>query len=76
MVHGSVWGGACDLVLTCDLVVGDDRSFAITPAKLALPYNASGILHFINRVGLNIAKEMFFWADPYHGGQSVTRGCT
>lgn len=65
MVHGSVWGGACDLVMTCDIVIGDETSsFAITPAKLALPYNASGILHFINRVGLNIAKEMFFSADP------------
>lgn len=65
MVHGSVWGGACDLVLSCDLVVGDETSsFAITPAKLGLPYNASGILHFMNRVGLNIAKEMFFTAEP------------
>ncbi|MDR3567818.1 MAG: methylmalonyl-CoA decarboxylase [Syntrophobacteraceae bacterium] len=65
MVHGSVWGGACDLVMTCDIVVGDETSsFAITPTKLALPYNASGILHFINRLGLNIAKEMFFSAEP------------
>jgi methylmalonyl-CoA decarboxylase len=65
MVQGSVWGGACDLVMTCDIVVGDETSsFAITPAKLGLPYNASGILHFINRLGLNIAKEMFFSAEP------------
>jgi methylmalonyl-CoA decarboxylase len=65
MVHGSVWGGACDLVMSCDLVVGDETSaFAITPAKLGLPYNAVGILHFMNRVGLNIAKEMFFTAEP------------
>lgn len=65
MVHGSVWGGACDLVMSCDLVVGDETSaFAITPAKIGLPYNVSGVLHFMNRVGLNIAKEMFFTADP------------
>jgi methylmalonyl-CoA decarboxylase len=65
MIHGSVWGGACDLVMTCDIVIGDESSsFAITPAKLALPYNATGILHFLNRLGLNIAKEMFFSADP------------
>ena len=65
MVHGSVWGGACDLVMTCDIVIGDETSsFAITPTKLALPYNASGILHFINRLSLNIAKEMFFAAEP------------
>jgi methylmalonyl-CoA decarboxylase len=65
MVRGSVWGGACDLVMSCDLVVGDETStFAITPAKLGLPYNATGILHFMNRLGLNIAKEMFFSAEP------------
>jgi methylmalonyl-CoA decarboxylase len=64
-VHGGVWGGACDLVMSCDLVIGDETSsFAITPAKLGLPYSATGVLHFMNRVGLNIAKEMFFTADP------------
>src|SRR5271169_5180633 len=30
MVHGSVWGGACDLVMSCDLVYGDETcTFAI-----------------------------------------------
>ena len=65
MVQGAVWGGACDLVITSDIIIGDYTcSFAITPVKLGLPYNASGILHFINRLGINIAKEMFFTADP------------
>lgn len=65
MVHGSVWGGACDLVITCDLLIGDETaSFAITPTKLGLPYNATGILHFISRLGVGTAKEMFFSADP------------
>jgi methylmalonyl-CoA decarboxylase len=65
MVHGSVWGGACDLVMTCDIVVGDETcSFAITPARIGLPYNVTGILHFMNRLRLNAAKEMFFTADP------------
>lgn len=65
MVQGGVWGGACDLVMTSDIVIGDPScTFAITPVKLGLPYNASGILHFMNRLGNNIAKEMFFTADP------------
>jgi methylmalonyl-CoA decarboxylase len=65
MIHGSVWGGASDLVMTCDIVVGDETaSFAITPAKVGLPYNVSGILHFMNRLRSNSAKEMFFTADP------------
>lgn len=65
MVHGSVWGGACDLIVNCDIVVGDETcAFAITPAKLGLPYNASGIQHFMSRLPLNIVKEMFFTAEP------------
>jgi methylmalonyl-CoA decarboxylase len=65
LVEGSVWGGACDLAITCDMVIGSpDCSFAITPAKIGVPYNASGILHFINRLGLSHAKEMFFTGSP------------
>jgi len=64
-VHGSVWGGACDLIMTSDISIGDPSStFAITPAKIGVPYNASGISHFIARLGINQAKEMFFTARP------------
>jgi methylmalonyl-CoA decarboxylase len=65
MVHGSVWGGAFDLVLSCDLVVADETaSFAITPANLGLPYNTAGLLHFLGRLPVNLIKEMFFTATP------------
>ncbi|WP_196592569.1 methylmalonyl-CoA decarboxylase [Pectinatus sottacetonis] len=65
VVHGSVWGGACDLTMTCDMVVADDTaSFAMTPVKMGVPYNLTGILHFMNRLPINIAKEMFFTASP------------
>lgn len=65
MVQGSAWGGACDLVMACDLVYGDETcAFAITPAKLGLPYNIAGLLNFISRLPLNVVKEMFFSADP------------
>lgn len=65
MVHGSVWGGAFDLVLSCDLVVADETaSFAITPVNLGLPYNTTGLLHFMGRLRLNVVKELFFTAAP------------
>ena len=65
MIHGTVWGGACDMAVNCNMIIGDPTcTFAITPAKLGVPYNPSGILHFLNRVPLNIAKEMFFTALP------------
>ena len=65
MVHGSVWGGALDLVLSCDLVIADETAlFAITPANLGLPYNITGLLHFLGRLPVNLIKEMFFTAAP------------
>ena len=65
MVHGTVWGGALDLVLSCDLAVADETaSFAITPANLGLPYNMTGLLHFHGRLPINVIKEMFFTAAP------------
>ncbi len=64
-VSGTVWGGACDLCLSCDMIISSDNAtFAITPAKIGIPYNASGIMHFINQLGMNKAREMFFLATP------------
>jgi methylmalonyl-CoA decarboxylase len=65
MVHGTVWGGALDLVLSCDLAVADETAmFAMTPANLGLPYNITGLLHFQGRLPINVIKEMFFTAAP------------
>jgi methylmalonyl-CoA decarboxylase len=65
MVHGGVWGGATDLALSCDMIIGDETcSFAITPANIGLAYNISGLLQFMRRLPLNLVKEMFFTAAP------------
>lgn len=75
MVEGSVWGGACDLSFVCDLAIGcETASFAITPAKLGVPYNCSGILHFLNLVGPRVAKEMFFTAEPIQAERALDVG--
>jgi len=64
-VEGGAWGGACDLAVTCDLVVATTTAtFAITPTKLGIPYNTAGVNHFLGVVPLHIAKEMFFTAAP------------
>ena len=65
MVEGTVWGGATETVLCCDVVVATpDVTFAITPAKLGVPYNVAGMLTFFNAVGLRQVKEMTFTARP------------
>lgn len=74
-VSGTVWGGACDLCLSCDMIVSaDTATFAITPAKIGIPYNASGIMHFINQLGMNKAREMFFLATPILASDALNVG--
>jgi len=75
MVEGSVWGGACDLCAACDLIVAARGSaFAMTPAKIGIPYNASGLIHFTNLLGVNKAKEMFFTAQPVSVDDALNNG--
>jgi methylmalonyl-CoA decarboxylase len=75
MLHGSVWGGACELVIACDIVLADETvTFAITPAKLGVPYNAAGFLNFISRLPLTVVKEMFFTADPMPAERALRVG--
>lgn len=65
MVHGTVWGGAFDLVSSCDMIIADETAgFAITPVNLGLPYNTTGLLHFAGRLPMNLVREMFFTAAP------------
>jgi methylmalonyl-CoA decarboxylase len=75
MVEGSVWGGACELVMSCDLIfAADDSTFAITPTKLGVPYNMSGIQNFMKTGGMLLCKEMLFTAQPLGARRLVDRG--
>ena len=75
MVAGSVWGGATDLCITCDLIMcSDDATFAITPAKIGLPYSASGLVRFLAVVGPHKAKELFFTAQPINAQAAQQAG--
>jgi methylmalonyl-CoA decarboxylase len=75
MVEGSVWGGACELVMSCDLIIAaEDVTFAITPAKLGVPYNISGVQNFLNTGGMPLCKEMLFTAQPVPVKRLVDHG--
>lgn len=75
LIEGGVWGGACELSVTCDIAIGcPSVSFAITPARMGVPYNSTGILHFINVVGMRAAKEMFFTAQPVLAQRALELG--
>ena len=75
MIEGSVWGGACEVAVACDiLITTPDAAFAITPAKLGLPYNLGGLMTLINMIPLPIVKEMLFTAQPLPAEQALNLG--
>jgi methylmalonyl-CoA decarboxylase len=65
MIEGGVWGGACEMAMACDIIIAaDTATFAITPAKLGVPYNIAGTLNLMQSVSLPVIKEMLFRARP------------
>jgi methylmalonyl-CoA decarboxylase len=75
MAEGSIWGGACNIAFVCDIVIGTkDTCLAITPAKIGVPYNTSGILQFLDIIGAHTAKEMFFTAEPISAEKAYSLG--
>ena len=75
LVEGSVWGGACELVITCDLVIAAPSvTFAFTPARLGVPYHTAGILNMMKSVGVPLLKEMLFTACSISAERAVELG--
>ncbi len=75
MIEGTVWGGACEIVIACDFAIcGDTTTFAITPAKLGVPYNISGLLNFLNSAPLPTVKELIFTATPVTAERALRTG--
>jgi methylmalonyl-CoA decarboxylase len=75
LIEGGVWGGGCEVAMACDiLVTTPDATFAITPAKLGVPYNLSGVLTLMNMIPLPVAREMLFTARPIPARQALNLG--
>ncbi|HBM15929.1 MAG TPA: methylmalonyl-CoA decarboxylase [Lentisphaeria bacterium] len=75
MIEGSVWGGACEMVMACDILIASENStFAITPAKLGVPYDIVGVLNFMKSVNLPLIKEILFTAQPISAQRAVQIG--
>lgn len=65
MIEGGVWGGAVETVLACDIVIAaPEATFAVTPARLGVPYNVSGMMTFMSAASLRVVKELAFTAQP------------
>ncbi|MGD9818826.1 MAG: enoyl-CoA hydratase-related protein [Desulfomonilaceae bacterium] len=59
----------------CDILVGtSSASFAITPAKIGLPYNAAGLTHFLGVLPLHVIKGMLYTADQLSAEEALRFG--
>jgi enoyl-CoA hydratase/carnithine racemase len=63
-LRGSVYGGATDLVLACDLRIGlVGTEFRMPAAALGLHYYPSGLRRYVSRLGLGLAQRAFLTAQ-------------
>lgn len=75
LIEGGVWGGACELVFACDMIIATpEATFAATPAKLGVPYNVTGLLTFLNAAPPHIAKELLFTGRPMTAARLERQG--
>jgi methylmalonyl-CoA decarboxylase len=75
LIEGGVFGGACETAMACDIVVAaPNATFALTPAKLGVPYDVSGMLTFLNGASLRAIKEMAFTARPIGASRALDIG--
>ncbi len=75
-LNGSVYGGATDLVLACDLRIGLSGTELRMPATaLGLHYYPSGLQRFVARFGINGAKRAFLAARPFSAERLLHMDC-
>lgn len=75
-LNGSVYGGASDLFLACDLRVALEGIELRMPATaLGLHYYPSGLQRYISRLGASAAKRAFLTARPFTAEQLWHTGC-
>ena len=64
-----------EVVMSCDIVIAaEGTTFAITPAKLGVPYDIEGTLSFMQSVSLPVIKEMLFTAQPMPADRALRVG--
>lgn len=75
-LNGSVYGGATDLMLACDLSVGlTGIEFRMPATALGLHYYPGGLQRYVARLGLSGAKRAFLTARPFTAEMLWHMGC-
>jgi enoyl-CoA hydratase/carnithine racemase len=69
-LNGSVYGGATDVVLACDLRIGlQGIEWRMPATALGLHYYPSGLQRYVRLLGLAAAKRAFLTARPFTAQQ-------
>lgn len=74
-LNGSVYGGATDLVLACDLRIGlAGCEFRMPATALGLHYYPGGLRRYATRLGANLARRAFLTAQalPFEALQAAS----
>lgn len=75
-LNGSVYGGATDLMLACDLCVAlSGIEFRMPATALGLHYYPSGLQRYVARLGASGAKRAFLTARPFTAERLLRMGC-
>jgi enoyl-CoA hydratase/carnithine racemase len=75
-LNGSVYGGATDLMLACDLCIGlAGIEFRMPATALGLHYYPGGLQRYVARMGLSGAKRAFLSARPFTAEMLLRMGC-
>lgn len=74
-LNGSVYGGATDLVLACDLRIGlEGTEWRMPATALGLHYYPSGLQRYVSRFGVSATKRAFLTARPFTMAQLQALG--
>lgn len=70
LITGAAFGAGCELAICCDIRIGVEQvRMGMPPAKLGIVYPWTGLQRFIQTIGLQSTREMFFTGRTYHGKQ-------
>jgi len=68
MITGVAFGAGCELSICCDIRIGVETArMGMPPAKLGIVYPWKGLQRFIQTIGLNSTREIFFTGRTYQG---------
>jgi enoyl-CoA hydratase/carnithine racemase len=70
-LNGHCLGGALEMAVTCDLrIAAPGAKLGMPPAKLGLIYGHTGLIRFVQTVGLARTRELFFTGDMLSAGRA------